>query len=1074
MSSKNTDQLELELAEPSLEEDLSWPPNSKYPLNLKNVGRTVYQEIYIDIKNSRNVLIVTGFSSLSRLIDTFGKEIDCDKEGKKVRVILGFEPNISRRKTYGRRFLSDEIKDYWLKQGYSLFRCGNLFKIIELVKKGNIEFRLFENKSNNLHAKIYVMDDFVTLGSANFSQKGMYSQFEANKRYCRINEPDEYQSIKIIAENYYSLGCDYNSGMLSLLEQLCYATTWKEVLARSIVELLEGKWFEELPDFYDSVNNINLWPFQRQSVAQAFYVLKNNGSVLVANPTGSGKTRVISTLQKLMIHHLWETGRRNDSYSVTIAPPLVKESWLQEATDIRFCSNEFISMGALSHKADKSHDRVTQQIKQANILAVDEIHNFLDPHSHRSQELEKHDADYLIAGTATPINKKVQDLFRCVVLMDVNNLKDEDISSIKELKRKFSKSKSTITDEDYQQLQSFVRKYMVRFTKNQITNLITQEPELYADKNGRLCKYPKVRHKTFSVQASELDKSLARKIKRKSKSLKGICFLQDVDLECGIASHTLDFRMILAKALAGYNIMSNLRSSKAALVEHIEGTESALKFFGLKSRKKHTGNMIEKLHLYKNNLPNTSHCKEGFPEWMINISEYQKACDEEISTYHEISNITKELSDDREFSKVKRLAECFNDHDLVIAFDEKLITLDYLKERILKVKDYSLIAVNIITGNSAKDSLMKKFSLGSKFKKNLGLLSDCMSEGVGLEQASAVVLLDPPSVLRVAEQRIGRIDRLTSPHKQVDAYWPLDDVEFSLNKDSRLVQTLEDAESTIGCNIKLPEEYYKKLNIKRMIKEYTDDAKKDDFLWEGLKDAFAPVRELYEGPHNLIDYQDYLDFKNVKATVKTKLRISHVKSSEKWLFLSTAGDKEAPPRWLFIDSNGVLYTELEEICVLLRENLSPSCDGQEEKWSQGAERELANFQKILINGQKKLLSYKKQRVLVVSELLLKMQKSNKDLCRKLKVFFNPLLMGEDSDVDFDLFSQMWFDLLKEPFANFKKKNVKSIVSLNDFLKDGDLHQFQRSDLLKMIDNIPEIKPLSKRIAACIIGIPCVQ
>ena len=66
-----------------------------------------------------------------------------------------------------------------------------------------------------------------------------------------------------------------------------------------------------------------------------------------------------------------------------------------------------------------------------------------------------------------------------------------------------------------------------------------------------------------------------------------------------------------------------------------------------------------------------------------------------------------------------------------------------------------------------------------------------MSEGLNLQKASSVVLLDMPSVIRVAEQRVGRVDRMNSPHKSIEVWWPKDDDIFSLKADKNLSKDME-------------------------------------------------------------------------------------------------------------------------------------------------------------------------------------------------------------------------------------------------------------------------------------------
>lgn len=103
----------------------TWPLQELFPLNRKNdLGNrlTVQKHINADIDRSRTFLIVTGFTSLAHIIDTFGKaEFDA---AKKVRILLGVEPEVRGRKKWQRAELEQTIKEYWLERGISPFKCG--------------------------------------------------------------------------------------------------------------------------------------------------------------------------------------------------------------------------------------------------------------------------------------------------------------------------------------------------------------------------------------------------------------------------------------------------------------------------------------------------------------------------------------------------------------------------------------------------------------------------------------------------------------------------------------------------------------------------------------------------------------------------------------------------------------------------------------------------------------------------------------------------------------------------------------------------------------------------------------
>jgi energy-coupling factor transporter ATP-binding protein EcfA2 len=611
-------QLEFDFDKPSL----AWPPNSLFPLNISDQKRTVLQEVDKDIKVSDEYLVVTGFTSLAHIIDSLGSG-DMINDLDLVRIVLGWEPNVYRRKNWGRADLQKEIKDYWLERGYSVFKGGNVIKTIGLIEAGKIQFKI----SDHLHAKIYVGNSHAILGSANFSKNGLTKQQEANIRVANSLENSfeklQYQSIFQIANNFYEQGKDYKDGIINLLKQLLEVTSWEEALARAIAELIDGNWFNELPELRKKLKNINLWPSQRAALAQAFYVLQNQGCVLIADPTGSGKTKLISALHLLLFHWLWETGRKNNSYALIVCPPIVQDIWDQEFLDIQFIHSAPISMGLLSNSKSAKYHNALKKIQAANIFIIDEAHNYLNFGSRRSENLAKHTSDYVILSTATPISKRARDLLRLIELLDIDNLTDEELSQFKQLK----KSKLLQRAAELDNLREYIQKFMVRRTKKQLKKLIQREPEQYRDKFGALCQYPKTISSTYKTGETKSDRNMASEINELAWQLKGVLYLQRLDLPeyySGDGAKYIETRLKAAKALSVFMVQAKLRSSRAAIVELVEGTKAAAECFSFKTNKPPTGDFLKKIKRYQRNLPKYKLSHELLPSWLTDIIDPKK------------------------------------------------------------------------------------------------------------------------------------------------------------------------------------------------------------------------------------------------------------------------------------------------------------------------------------------------------------------------------------------------------------------------------------------------------------------
>ncbi|WP_163325532.1 SNF2-related protein [Draconibacterium mangrovi] len=1054
--------------------EMEWPAHSGYPININK--QEVYSEVKTDINNSEKYLIVTGFTSLAQIIDFFSEEHRGAKT-KNVRVVLGTEPDTRARKSYGEIKLSKEIKSYWLDEGYSIFKGGNVFKIINYINEGYITFRILPG----LHAKLYIGDEHAILGSSNFSFNGLRTQLEAN---IRINEGEaHFKNISQIANNYFQKGYEYNKELIELLKQLLKVVSWQEALARAITELIDTSWFKDMPDLQARLDALKLWPTQLQGIVQALNILQEQGCVLIADPTGAGKTKMVNALKLALQHKLWEAGRKDKSYTVTVCPPLVVKNWENDLQSIRFAENNQISIGKLSNVSSIDHLQLVKEIKNANILVLDEAHNLINVKSNRSRKISENLADYIILMTATPISKRAKDLLRIVELLGVDNLSDKEIEQFYHLKNPRMLSRK----EDYETLKRFIGKLMVRRTKNEINKEINKNQAAYLNKLDEPCKFPVQDHKLYETGESKNDEAIVSKIIEISKNLTGIVYLKRIEKPNFYYEYNhkeyIEKRIDMAAALAGYNIQSTLRSSKVALLEHIKGTEYVEKQFRFKTAKSYSGNFIQKINDQKDTLPKSNFTSIDLPSWLTNLQEYREVCEKELEIYQKIADLSTGLSENREQTKIKTIIDYIKKEQFVIAFDHIVVTLDYFNKLIKE--QYPQYRPVVITGSTKKEKVLDKFVLGSKEEDIIALCSDSVSEGINIQQISTMIFLDMPSVLRIAEQRIGRIDRLDSPHKQIKILWPKDGKQYKLKADKRLAKASRDAEVLIGSNTDFPEELIGEVlpyeyDAKEMISQLKK-GKSEDISWSGFQDAFKPVHDLYRGDSPLIKEQEYEALKGVDASVKVKVSVAE--SEKPWLFIALRGNKYIVPQWYFIDSNKKIYTELPVICELLRthiKNIKESdWKSKEDKWNETTSHSLKQYIKLLQQQEIASLPNKRKRALFVAQHLMNKQlkKAQKEgdyqrkslLTKVLRTFKSSAKKEDDFSIDLYAYSQIWLDILN-PFLYLKREaNRRKGYYLNDLKKEKDI-VFAEEQLREILNNIPYTKQIWKNVAACIIGV----
>jgi superfamily II DNA or RNA helicase len=1054
------------------------PPQEEFPLTIKKEGRQIKRTIEPDLTRSLNSLIVTGFTSLAQIIETFGTELPDDKS---IRILFGVEPMVKQRKRWKEVLLSQEIKDFWLDRGISPFQCGAVLKTIEHIESGKLQFKILKN----LHAKLYVTENYATLGSSNFSHSGLAVQHEANFRAANSEQPfavQSYEAIKQIADYYWERGRTYSDEMVHLLKQLLVVVDWQEALARAVSELLEGAYVKAYLQTFEQTTATRLWPSQAIGIHQGLQILQEKGSLLVADPTGSGKTKMITVLQLALMNWLWETGRGMKVNHVVITPPIVMNSWKREQLSFGSLLPDPFSQGLLSWPNSHKYQMIIDSLRLANVLIIDEAHNFLNKSSARSVSMSAHRAEFIILSTATPINKKAEDLLRLVQLLDPDNLGDEELSQFKEL---YSKPPRDLEEDEQviQQLKSYIWKFTLRRTKQDLNTLIKKEPQKYLNELEDECHYPDQKHRFYKTRETKEDIAIAKEIDRLTADLKGLIYLRTINFP---KSRNLDHpekrknyiqaRINTAKGLSRYRVQACLRSSRAALIELVEGTSKAAAFSNLGHIGKETGHIAKTLGDMRDNQPKYAKEWDVLPDWLTNEKLYQAACDEEQKIYLHISNLAKSMTDSREQAKASILVTLLKEQSLVIAFDHTIITLHCL-EKIIHSKGVTPYVVSG-TNLSTKQALLDDFRLGSTKKSIIALCSDVISEGVNLQAAPVVVMLDMPSVLRLAEQRIGRIDRLNSPHKQIFIYWPDDSKAFQLRADQNLIRTAHITKQLMGANLQLPDEMFLNryedlahMSAKKIVHELESSRKEQEEEWIGMKDAFDEVRLLIDGPEPLLSDQEYERMVGSNATVRCKL--SFVQSEQHWAFIALRGGKENVSRWLFIDEKQDVFTDFSVICHFLRERLATS-----EK-APFNEVELKHFIELFRQKERETLPHKKRRALNVAECILKRQKKaaskneDKNMAHVIDEVLELFLpSSKDIGVDYQRFSVLWLDILSDWLKEYRaSKKTKRWFSLEDLIsKKAKRYSFTELQLRRILSHIPLTDPLEMQIASCIIGV----
>ena len=1051
-----------------------YPPIYRMPYNLdKSSVESVLDGF---LQNAREPFIVTGYTSLRRLI-SFLSKID---NRAFVRLLLGNEPSLSSSNIYKpvQYSFPKEVEKYWLNQGLSLRQSLDLFKALDVFRDGRVEARYLELKGRMLHAKIYIGGERVSIGSSNFSHNGLKRNIEGNVCFKKSDEAERFVEVCQFAETLWedNRAKDYTAKLQHLLEQLLRPATWQESLGRACAEMLEGHWANQYIDSTSPVEETTIWPAQRQGAAQALCILDQVGSVLLADATGSGKTRLGAVLLRAIHNRIWRKGQaRAGAYSALICPPGVHKHWQDETSRQGLQITPF-SQGALSNTKDPMAKKLLERsLKQAQILCVDEAHNYLNEASNRTKFLVRNMADYVILQTATPINKGQGDLLSLINILGADNFDPESIRAFNRYLRKKNVDLA-MKEEHLIKLKKEISRFMVRRTKSDFNRLIDKEPQAYADQYGRPCRYPRHDAHSYATGESKQAIEIAEKIKQLAEQLKGVAFLQKSlkipqTLDGNVSKQdVVNWRLAMAKAASVYQIRSHLRSSKVVTLKHIQGVITA--------GKNDSKGMLQRLTQLAGNAPKCDFDLDGItiPSWVVNDIEHKAAAEQDYKIYADICALLNEMDASREDTKAKMLTDLVaeNRHNIVIAFDRHPMTLDYLKQRIATLSN----DIDVVVGQNSKKG---KEKLEERLKPKAGeescramivLCSDAMSEGLNFQRGSAIVNLDMPSVVRLLEQRVGRIDRMNSLHEKIDVYWPKDSPAFALNSDEKLIDRHGTVKALLGSNVPLPKDFEhskaKPENYQQIIDDHKDHA--DD--WDELKDAFAPIKSLIS-EKGLIDEELYRKIAKYDDAIQVQLTV--VDDPCSWVFFCIGGSEFSAPKWIFIEEgNDYFETDFDVIAKELTQRLKDK-KGKSEQIDHATQQSLDGYLDQVMSWERKLIPKRKQAALAEMEYVLREYLKDPLLEANDLAFLNQLLSelfdtkrGSKS-LDWSSIADRWLDLIRVYwYAELDAEKKKRAILLKDLRHRLLSKPIPMVDIINKFDDVPLTKSVENRIVACII------
>ncbi len=436
--------------------------------------------------------------------------------------------------------------------------------------------------------------------------------------------------------------------------------------------------------------------------------------------------------------------------------------------------------------------------------------------------------------------------------------------------------------------------------------------------------------------------------------------------------------------------------------------------------------------------------------------------------------LADQLSPSREETKADLLRKLCRDHEKVLVFEHHPITLAVM-ESLLGKDDLGATKVFLAASKAQKKSVIHAFAPEAKGRA-IALCSDAMNEGLNLQAASCMVHLDLPTTLRVAEQRVGRVDRMDSPHPSIEVWWPNDGVSFATRAYERLLQRSHESAMLLGSNLYIPDfsdgDDTAIVPVDSWISELEAAAPEP---WDGIRDALDPVRQLIFGNDPLISENVYSEWR--ESTHRVLSRVAPVTSARPWAFFAVSAASHGAPRWILIESDGAPreITDLNEIADRLRVLLGENPESR--PLDQAASEVLGRFLRIASKAERQLLPRRMLRALEQMSRVLKQwarqaQGVGDETRATQWMEIERLVSDGEVQVDPHLVAEGWLGLVAPVFEEQREESRHArYIQLKDIQTRLIRSPLPYERVVDAFVDLPLTTPLERRVSACIVGVP---
>lgn len=695
--------------------------------------------------------------------------------------------------------------------------CPN--KDQDIAKGGNgkkLEFRTYP--SENIHAKVYISRfypdhlDFgrVITGSSNFSESGFVANREFNVELkMRTDVEFALKQFKELWKDAVDISKEYIETIRKktwLNDEISPYHIYLKMLYEYLKEdiNLDLEIDMNLPEgFLDLL-------YQKHAVVSAKKILDAYDGVFIADVVGLGKTYISALLAQQL-----------PGGKLIICPPVLKEYWEEAFYDFGISKFKVESIGMLDHILKAGAEKY-------DYVFIDEAHHFRNEYTQGFEKL--HQICFrkkTILVSATPLNNKFLDIFSQLKLFQIP--KKSTIPGVPNLEKFFKKLEYNLKDyqksdpeymdaikEGSKEIREKILKYvMVRRTRKEIVKYFSDDIE----KRG--LSFPDVGDPGRIIY--QFDERINFVFNKTIELLKKFRYSRYTPL-LYLKKELTEFEKQSQRNVGGFMkgiLVKRLESSfyafRKTLYRFVESYERFIDMIN-----KGTVLISKKVNVYdllnEDNEEKILQLVEEDKVQKYNSDEFREEFIQDLNSdleiIKEISELWIEVNSDPKLKKfiheLKSNGELKNKK--IVVFTESKETGEYLfknlnghfQDRVIFFSSNGgLVSEGGISRADARDIIKENFDPDYKVIKdeiNILISTEVLAEGINLHRSNIVINYDLPWNPTRVLQRVGRVNRVGTEHKNIYIYnfFPTDQSEKQIGLEDNIKSKIQAFHNTLG------------------------------------------------------------------------------------------------------------------------------------------------------------------------------------------------------------------------------------------------------------------------------------